>query len=127
MSYMSCRRRHVKSKGNDDVDHAYSNVMMKMFWWWYDYDQDDQDNYDQVDDNDMMIWWWLYTMYILINTWATWAVEGGMSNQKVFINDDDNAYDYVDDEWWCLIHIIIYRDMSSRSRCINSKGINLWW
>jgi hypothetical protein len=24
--------------------------------------------------------------------------EGGMSNQKVFINDDDNAYDYVDDE-----------------------------
>jgi hypothetical protein len=30
---------------NDDVDHAYSNVMMKMFWW-YDYDQDDQDNYD---------------------------------------------------------------------------------
>ena len=31
---------------NDDVDHAYSNVMMKMFWWWHDYDQDDQDNYD---------------------------------------------------------------------------------
>ena len=23
---MSCRRRHVKSKGNDDVDHAYSNA-----------------------------------------------------------------------------------------------------
>ena len=55
---------------NDDVDHAYSNVMMKMFWW-YDYDQDDQDNYDQVDDNDMMIWWWLYIMYILIHKYMS--------------------------------------------------------
>jgi hypothetical protein len=40
---------------------------------------------------------------IFINTWAT---EAGISSQKVFINDDDNAYDSVDNGWWWWLYVI---------------------
>ncbi len=70
------------------------------------YDRDDQDNYDpvddNVDDNDMMIN--IHVMNIIFMN--TWAAQAGMSNRKVFIKDDDNAYDYVDDGWWWWLYVI---------------------
>ena len=55
----------------------------------------------------MIMIWWYDDMMINIHVMNIIFIKSkGISNQKVFINDDDNAYDYVDDGWWWWLYVI---------------------